>query len=162
MKSTATVEASSTPAVGSGPQHGSERHGCDANYESTYLFYFHVFRVGRACFFAIPRPRDFEVPRLSDARSLFRMRCLRLAFNLVFVLTTHFQRIGQDIPINAPIVRIARRSSSQEVARCGADRRTCRFALGPNTKRRLSGWSSKIRMLRIFFRASFARGTRIS
>jgi len=37
-----TTAKSSTTAVRSSPRNGTERHGCDANYQTDYLFNFHV------------------------------------------------------------------------------------------------------------------------
>jgi hypothetical protein len=41
----ATTKSSSTTAVvPSRPCYWTERHGCDANYQSNYFFYFHAFK----------------------------------------------------------------------------------------------------------------------
>jgi hypothetical protein len=44
---TATTK-STTTAVPSRPCYGTERHGCDANYQSNYLSYFHISTFRRA------------------------------------------------------------------------------------------------------------------
>jgi hypothetical protein len=70
------------------------------------------------------------------------------------------QKSGQNIATKAPIVSIETRMSSHELACGGAERWTCGFTRRPKTRRKLSGWSSKTRMCRIFLRAAFgaARG----
>ena len=43
-----TTESSTSAAVPSRPCYGTERHGCDANEQINYLFYFHVFKFDLA------------------------------------------------------------------------------------------------------------------
>jgi hypothetical protein len=47
-KSTTTAESSTSAAVPSRPCYGTERHSRDADYQSSYLFYFHAFKFGLA------------------------------------------------------------------------------------------------------------------
>jgi hypothetical protein len=70
--------------------------------------------------------------------------------------TSRLQKSGQNIPINAAIVRIDARISSQGLTRGGRERSKCGLACRPKTRRRLSGWSSKIRMRRIWILSSAA------
>jgi hypothetical protein len=76
--------------------------------------------------------------------------------------TGRLQNRGQNVPINAPIIRIETRISSHEITRSGAERWICGFARRPKTRRRLSGWLSKIRMRRILLPAAFVWGRGIS
>src|ERR1700726_4924922 len=68
------------------------------------------------------------------------------------------QRSGQKIATKAPIVSIETRMSSHELAGGGAERWICGFTRRPKTRRRLSGWSSKIRICCILLRAAFVAG----
>jgi hypothetical protein len=68
------------------------------------------------------------------------------------------QKSGQNIATKAPIVSIETRMSSHELAGGGAERWTCGFTRRPKTRRRLSGWSSKIRICCILLRAAFVAG----
>jgi hypothetical protein len=43
-----TTESSSTAAVASCPCCGTQRHECDADYQSNYLLYFHAFKFDLA------------------------------------------------------------------------------------------------------------------
>jgi hypothetical protein len=47
-KSTTTAESSTSAAVPSRPCYGTERHSRDADYQNSYLFYFHAFKFGLA------------------------------------------------------------------------------------------------------------------
>jgi hypothetical protein len=62
------------------------------------------------------------------------------------------QRSDQNIPIN-PIASIETRISSKALTRCGAESSITEYSSRPGTRRRLSGWSSKIRTRRILFGA---------
>src|ERR1700681_2568614 len=68
------------------------------------------------------------------------------------------QKSGQNIATKAPTVSIETRMSSHELARGGAERWTCGFTRRPKTRRKLSGWSSKIRICCILLRAAFVAG----
>ena len=56
---TAAATKSTTTAVPSRPCYGTERHGCDANYQTNYLSYFHISHSVARCLAAITRSRDF-------------------------------------------------------------------------------------------------------
>ena len=43
-----TTKSSTSAAVPSRPCYGTERHGCDANEQINYLFYFHALKFDRA------------------------------------------------------------------------------------------------------------------
>ena len=55
----ATATKSTTTAVPSRPCYGTERHGCDANYQTNYLSYFHISHSVARCLAAVTRSRDF-------------------------------------------------------------------------------------------------------
>jgi hypothetical protein len=59
VETAATATKSTTTTVSSRRCYGTNRHGCDANYQSNYLFYFHIASSVRACLPAITRSRDF-------------------------------------------------------------------------------------------------------
>src|ERR1700732_37156 len=68
------------------------------------------------------------------------------------------QKSGQNIATKAPTVTIETRTTSHELAGGGAERWACGFTRRPKTRRRLSGWSSKIRIRCILLRAAFVAG----
>jgi hypothetical protein len=71
------------------------------------------------------------------------------------------QRSGQNIPTRPAIATVKTMTNSHELTRCEPERSTYGFGRRPKTKRRLSGWLSKIRMCRIFFPAAFVNDSRL-
>ena len=114
------------------------------------------------------RPRDFAVSRKScrllplssetPGRRGQRPRLQHLTPDLFSRSRWEPQKSGQNIATMAPTVSIETRMSSHELTGGGAERWARGFTRRPKTRRRLSGWSSKIRICCIFLRAAFVAG----
>jgi len=93
-------------------------------------------------FAAIARRWDFPVPRSSDARCLFRMTSRRLRSPRR--MSWDRQKNNHKIAHSKPMISIDKRTRCRELAP-GSQERSTLAAAPPNTRRRLSGWSSKIK-----------------
>src|SRR5436190_19016174 len=106
------------------------------------MLIFSSFTIVAALFAAIARRWDFPVPRSSDASCLFRMRSRRLCQP-----TTKVVGSSKEQPQNSAQQAHDHYRQKDEVRELapGSRERSTRAAAPPNTRRRLSGWSSKIK-----------------
>src|SRR6267378_3738116 len=99
----------------------------------------------------MPIPREChedirdEEQQSGDHNSPAVMRGVRVRSGLLSRSRRESQENGQNIAIIRPTATIQRRANTHEGVRCESESWPC-GAREPKTKRRLSGWLSKIRM----------------